>query len=72
MARSISARRTLGSRTPAALEKYAGATHLTVRLYDADEHVVLGTVHPTPLFRLFDEVAFDPGIFAECARSCLA
>src|SRR5215471_8403963 len=55
----------------AALEKYAGATHLTVRLFDADERAVFGPVHSTPLFRLFDQTGYDPGIFAECAHRCI-
>lgn len=55
-----------------ALERYASETHLSVKLFDADERVVFGPVHSTPLYKLFDERGYDPGIFAECARRCLA
>ena len=54
-----------------ALEKYANATHATVKLFDTDLRVVFGPIHPTPLFQLFDGAGSDPGIFAECAHRCL-
>lgn len=55
-----------------ALERYASETHLTVKLYDADEPIAFGPVHSTPMFQLFEDRGYDPGIFAECARRCLA
>ncbi len=55
-----------------ALEKFGRAAHLTVRLFDADERAVLAPVHPTPLFQLFDKSGYNLGLFAECARRCIA
>jgi Sensory domain found in PocR len=56
----------------ASLETYASATQLTVVLFDADERPVLGPVHLTPLFQLFEEAGYSPAIFTECARRCIA
>lgn len=54
-----------------ALEKYGAVTHLTVALFGVDERIVCGPVPSTPLFALFDEYGFAPGILAECAHNCL-
>ena len=55
------------------LDHYGRATNLTLKLFDADARMVLGPVHPTPFFQLLEETAgYDPGIFSECARRCLA
>ncbi|MEX2282077.1 MAG: HAMP domain-containing sensor histidine kinase [Gemmatimonadota bacterium] len=55
-----------------ALEKYAAVTRLTVTLYDQDALIACGPVHSTPLFALFDQYGFNPGILTDCARQCLA
>lgn len=55
-----------------ALESYASAAQISVQLFDASERVVMGPVNPTPIFRLFAEKGYDPGLFVECARQCLA
>src|SRR5688572_10111539 len=54
-----------------ALDKYAEATGLTVRLYGADAAVALDSTHVTPLVALLREHDFDPGMFDACARRCL-
>ncbi|HEX5411138.1 MAG TPA: sensor histidine kinase [Terriglobia bacterium] len=54
-----------------ALEKYGCAVQATVELFDRESRVVLGPIHGTRLFELFQEKRFDPGLFSECARRCL-
>jgi signal transduction histidine kinase len=55
-----------------ALAKYAAATNVTVQLYDTDLRIVFGPIHSTPLFEIFRNGGYDPGLFVECARRCIA
>ena len=55
--------------TPA-LDKFAGVTHLTIALYDAEGHCVCGPVHPTPLSELLAQSPFGPRLFADSLERC--
>ncbi len=55
-----------------ALEKFGAVTHLTVALHGADGQRVCGPVPGTPLFTMFEAQGYDPGVYAECVRACLA
>jgi len=54
------------------IDKYGAVTHLTVVLYDADEHTVCGPTPSSSLFAFFEKYGHDPKIFLECSRKCLS
>ena len=55
-----------------ALEKYGAATSMTVAVYEAPEHLILGPVHPTALFEAVNPVHDVQPMLSECVRQCLA
>jgi signal transduction histidine kinase/ActR/RegA family two-component response regulator len=56
-----------------ALTKFGAVTDLTVTLFDAEAHVrCCDPESPSPLFGLFRDRGFAPGILPECAQACLA
>ena len=55
-----------------ALEKYGAATSMTVAVYEAPEHLILGPVHPTALFEAVNAVHDVQPMLSECVRQCLA
>jgi len=55
-----------------ALQKFGEVTHLTVVVYGRGVEVARDPINVTPLFGLFQETGYQPGIFADCARRCLA
>lgn len=55
-----------------ALQKFGEVTRLTVVVYGRDGNVVRDPINATPLFGLFRESAYKPGIFEDCAQQCLA
>lgn len=54
-----------------ALDKFTEATGLSVELFDAGGQIVLNPPRLSPLYALFREYGFQPGLFAECAARCL-
>jgi signal transduction histidine kinase/ActR/RegA family two-component response regulator len=54
-----------------ALRKFGDVTRLTVVVYGSDGNVVRDPINVTPLFGLFRDTGYEPGVVAGCARRCL-
>ncbi|MEO8074912.1 MAG: EAL domain-containing protein [Acidobacteriota bacterium] len=55
-----------------ALRKYGAVVRLSVALYDAEGVCVCGPTPPTPITSMLEKRAYEPEMFADCARTCLA
>jgi len=55
-----------------ALEKFGATTGMTVAVYEAPEHLILGPIHPTELFEAVNRDQDGPPMFMECVRQCLS
>ena len=55
-----------------ALEKFGATTGMTVAVYEAPEHLILGPIHPTELFEAVNRDQDVPPMFMECVRQCLS
>jgi signal transduction histidine kinase len=54
-----------------ALDKFTEATWLSVEVFGAGGQIILKPPRLSPLYALFREYGFEPGLFAECASRCL-
>ena len=53
------------------LSKFGAVTGLAVQLFGVDEKLVVTSDYSMPLVTSFRQYAFEPGLFANCARRCL-